>query len=125
MHLIFPVLWSKDRGSPYLFRITIYGDRNVVASGENVNQQVGRVQESDTASLLSFLRELNIGDDDIREIEDAVKAEPRITEGGFGPKVQAWMGRMTSKAASGAWNVSLDIAIKSLILALSDYYGID
>ena len=106
-----------------LFHINIYGDRNIVASGEQVNQRVNTVQEGNIDSLLSFLREFSIDDDDLGELEDAVSSEPIAPDGSYGPKVRAWLGGMISKAASSTWNVGLQTASKVLTDALNGYYG--
>ena len=45
-----------------LFNITMYGNQNTVASGENVNQTINTVQRGDKDSFLNFLRGLNIDD---------------------------------------------------------------
>ena len=106
-----------------LFNINIYGDRNIVASGEQVNQRVNIVQEGNIDSLLGFLREFNIDDDDLGELKDAVSSEPIASDGSYGPKVRAWLGGMISKAASSTWNVGLQTASKVLTDALNGYYG--
>ena len=79
-----------------LFHINIYGDRNVVASGEHVNQQVSTVQQGDVDSLLRFLREHSVGEDDLSELRDAVSSEPDAPDGRYGPRVRAWLGGMIS-----------------------------
>ena len=107
------------------FNINIQGDRNIVASGEIVNQKVKTVQKGDTDSLLNFLREHRIADDDIDEIKSAISAEPNAIDGRFGPRVRAWLGTMIEKAATGALNVSLNTAAQMLTQALNDYYGIN
>lgn len=106
-----------------LFYITIYGDRNIVASGEYVNQQVNPVQKGDIDSLLGCLRELQVDDDDLEELEGAVAVEPDAPGGGYGPKVRAWLGGMVSKAATGTWKVGVETASKVLTDALNGYYG--
>ena len=106
-----------------LFHINIYGDRNIVASGEQVNQKVKTVQRGDIDSLLEVLRQFNIGDDDLSELRDAVSAEPSAPGGSYGPKVQSWLGGMISKAATKVWNVGLETASKLLTDALNGYYG--
>ena len=106
-----------------LFHINIYGDRNVVASGEHVNQQVSTVQEGDVDFLLRFLREHSIGEDDLSELRDAVSSEPDAPDGRYGPRVRAWLGGMISKAASSTWKVGLETASKVLTDALNGYYG--
>ena len=106
-----------------IFINNIYGDRNVVASGTHVNQLVSTVKEGDRASLTRFLREHNVEDNDIGDLEDAISSEPTASKGCYGPKVRAWIGGMISKAASSAWDVSLETASKILIEALRGYYG--
>ena len=107
-----------------LFNFNIYGDRNIVASGEHVKQRVNTVQEGNIDSLLSFLRELNIDNNDLSELKDAVSSEPNAPDGRYGPRVRAWLGGMISKAASSTWNVGIEVASKMLTDALNGYYGI-
>lgn len=105
-----------------LFNFNIYGDRNVVATGENVNQHIDSVKKGDIDSLLSYLRELKIDDEGLSELKAAVSEEPAAPRGHYGPKVGAWLGRMMSKAATSAWNVGLETASKVLPDALNSYY---
>ena len=107
-----------------IFHITIYGDHNVVASGEQVNQRVKTVQEGDIDSLLMVLREFNISEDDLSELKNAVSAEPSAPGGSYGPRVRAWLGGMISKAATSIWNVGLETASKVLTDTLKGYYGL-
>ena len=106
-----------------LFNINIYGDRNIVASGEHVNQRVNSVQKGDIDSLLSFLSELNIDNSDLSELKDAVSSEPKALDGRYGPRVREWLGGMVSKAAFSTWKVGLETAPKVLTDALNGYYG--
>ncbi len=106
-----------------LFYMNIYGNHNIVASGENVNQEANLVQEGDVSSLLNHFRELNVSTDDLREIEHAVSQEKEALNGEFGPKVRAWIGGMVSKAASGTWKIGLDTASKVLMDSLRRFYG--
>ena len=103
--------------------INIYGDRNVVAGGAHVTQRVNTVESGALDSLLSFLREYNVHDDDISDLRDAISSEPTAHNGQYGPKVRAWLGGMISKAASNAWNVGLNTASRVLTEALRSYYG--
>ncbi len=107
-----------------LFYINIYGDGNIVASGEHVTQQVDLVERGDIESLLKFLRELNICSDDLKEIEDAISLEPNAVDSRYGPRVGAWLGGMISKAASRTWNIGVETASKMLTQALNNYYGL-
>lgn len=106
-----------------LFYINIYGDRNVVASGEHVTQQVNPVNKGDLESLLTRLRDLEVNEEDLRELEEAVKSEFDAPEGRLGPKVKEWLGGMISKAASSTWKVGVEFGSKVLTDALKSYYG--
>ena len=107
-----------------LFHINIYGNRNIVASGEHVTQQVDPVKKGDIDSLLNFLRELNLDHEDLSKIKDAVSSEPNASDGRYGPKVGAWLGVVISKAASRTWNIGVETASKALTEALNAYYGL-
>lgn len=107
-----------------LFRINIYGDHNVVASGESVHQQRVTVRHGDVTSLISYLRSLDVSLRDLGEIEEAVNSEPQVSGESFGSKVSAWIGQMVSKAASGLWSVGIQSASTLLNDALRKYYGI-
>ena len=108
-----------------IFNVTIYGNQNTVASGENVNQMIKTVQKGDTDSLLNFFRGLNLDDDDVREIAEAVSVEPNATDGRFGPRVRNWLGGMMEKMTSGALSVGVNTAATMLTQAINDYYGIN
>ncbi len=107
-----------------LFNVTIYGNQNTVASGESVNQTIKTVQKGDSESLLNFLRGLDLGDDDIREIAEAISVEPSATNGRFGPRVRSWLGGMMEKMASGALAVGSNATATMMTNALKDFYDI-
>ena len=106
-----------------LFNINIYGDRNIVAGGENVVQSANPVITGDIESLLVHLRALGIGDEELAELQEAVLSEPRASNGQVGPRVGEWIGRIASKAASGALNVGVEKALHVAMEALAAYYG--
>ena len=83
-----------------------------------------QVAKNDVESLLGYLRSLGIGEEDVEEIEGALREEPTASGGSFGPKVSAWLGRMISKAASGAMNMGTETAVTAFTQALNGYYGL-
>ena len=99
-----------------LFNVNIYGDNNVIASGENVRQKVTPVVKGDIGSLIHHFRELGIDDESLRELKDAVASEPSVQNGNFGPKARAWIGGMIEKVPPKAWEIGLD--------ALKSFYGL-
>ena len=108
-----------------LFNISIHGNQNTITSGENVNQTTNTVQQGGADSLLNYLRELNVDDDDIREIADAVSEEPTSIDGQFGPKVRSWLGGMMGKLTSGTLAVGINTTSTMLAQALNNFYGIN
>lgn len=103
--------------------VNIYGDRNVVAAGENVHQKINRINKGDAHSLLEHLRAYRISDEDINDLKEAVVSEPNATSSGFGPKVNAWLGKMTTKEISGTWQAGVSNASAMLVEAIQKFYG--
>lgn len=106
------------------FNTYIIGDQNNVASGENVNQTIRKIQKGDSESLLNFLRKLNLGDDDIREVEEAISIEPTATNGQFGPRVRGCLEGMMKRIASIAVTIGSNASANILTQAFQDFYGI-
>ena len=106
-----------------LFKVNVYGDNNYVASGENVIQSTEQVNEGDKNSLLDYLRSLEVSEEDVEKLSSALENESPSKKGEFGDKIKGWLGNMVSKAASGAWKVSLEAAPQLIIAALNKYYG--
>ena len=109
-----------------MVNLHIYGNNNVVATGEQVSQQVTTtIVKGDIASLLQQMREYGIGERDILELQDAVSSEPEaLPDGNYGAKVGAWLGNMLAKASTGVWDVGLETASEVLPKALKAFYGI-
>ena len=107
-----------------LFSINIYGDRNVVASGEKVHQEAMLVNVGDIESLVHHLRALGIGDDELDELRATVLSEPEAANGQLGSSVREWLGGIVSKAASGALDSGVGSVSKVVVDALMSYYGL-
>lgn len=93
--------------------------------GGTVSQTMSmHVQKGNWPSLEEYLRSIGLGGEDISDLKAAVEAEPAPSEGkGWGKQVSDWVGRMVSKAASGAWQVGLGVASNLLASAIKAYYG--
>ncbi|MDK2595430.1 hypothetical protein [Pseudoalteromonas obscura] len=85
------------------------------------------IKKQDFESLAAYLKtELNVGYGDISTLKAAIDAdqnEQKAVKGEFGPKVSEWIGTMVTKAASGAWGVSIATAGGFLANALTKFYG--
>ena len=106
-----------------IFYVNVYGNNNVVASGENVHQKAKVVNRGDIESLLSYFRELGANEEDLDELKDAIQSEPALSKGNYGPRVRQWIGGMVSKVASSTWKVGLNLTSKVLVDGLNSYYG--
>lgn len=108
-----------------IFNTTIHhGSMNLVGSATNssVTQSVG---SGDLESLSKALKEVGVPATEIHELQEAVRAEPVLKRGGaFGPRVAAWLGEAIKKAATGAWDVSINVAGDVLSKAICSYYGL-
>ncbi|MCZ7936653.1 hypothetical protein [Agrobacterium salinitolerans] len=104
---------------------TIHG--NVGVAGEANNSTVNFVvNQGSINDLRQQLIQHRVDEADIIDLEAALAAEPTIeADKRFGPRVAAWMGKMVGKAASGAWDVSVNVGSTLLSTLLLGYYGID
>lgn len=109
-----------------IFQTTIYGGIANVASTGNSTLISIVITPNDFQGLRSVLAARGIQAADLAELEQAVATEPAVqTPTQFGPKVGQWIAKMCGKAATGAWEISLNAAGELLATALSKYYGIN
>lgn len=92
-----------------------------------VTQQLSmEVKQNDLATLRQYLSANSVSKEDIKELEGAIEGDPAPPKkGAFGSGVSSWMGKMVAKAASGAWNASVDAAGTILGKALRGFYGME
>ncbi|MCO6178962.1 hypothetical protein [Ciceribacter sp. RN22] len=107
-----------------IYNTTIHGD-NAGPVGNNSGATINvTVNAGSIKDLRSVLAKEGVEEADLIELEAAVSSEPAIGQDKkFGPKVTVWLGKMVSKAGSGAWAVSLGAAGALLEKALLGYYG--
>jgi len=108
-----------------IFQTYVLGGQNVMASGTGFVQQAHtNVQENDIDSLLHYMRVLNVSDEDVDELREAIgEDETPPDRGTFGSRVAGWIGKMTQKSLEGAWMTSSNVGVQALIDAISRYYG--
>lgn len=106
-----------------IFNYTIQGDNNVIASGRNVGQSVNQaVAPHDLEALLRVARELHVPEEDVKDLQAAIKADKTPKKKELGPKVKEWFGKAMGKLASGAWQTTLQTAPAAILKALAAYY---
>jgi hypothetical protein len=108
-----------------IFNQTFHGPVANVASGHGI-EQTGtiNIQQGDFRTLAAFLKEKGVADDDLKDLEVAIKGDPPPTGKNFGKRVSAWMGKMMQKSAEGAWKVTTTVGANLLTKALEMHYGI-
>jgi hypothetical protein len=103
-----------------------HGNVANVASGHAI-EQTGtiNIQQGHFRTLATFLQDKGVSDQDIRDLETAIKADPHPDPKNktFGKRVSAWVGKMVTKSAEGAWKVGTDAASKLLVDAVKAHYG--
>ena len=108
--------------------ITIENFQGIIGdvSGSTVTQNLQMsVRKGDFTSLRAYLSEHGVDAEDIDDLERAINADPTPTSSAsFGGEVSAWVGKMVSKAATGAWQIGIGTAGGFLSKALGAYYGL-
>lgn len=92
--------------------------------GSQVTQALQmRIDIGDLQGLASYLKSQGVADTDIQELEEAIECDPApSSEEKLGARVSQWVGKMISKAASGAWAMSVQAASGLLTNAIWAYY---
>ena len=111
-----------------VFNTFISGNVQNVATGSSHVAQSGEftILPSDFSSLQRHLASLGVDAADIADLKSAIE-EDREREGQLtlGTRVQAWIGTMVGKAASGTWKVATSVAATVLGKALSKYFRLE
>lgn len=87
------------------------------------------VGQGDIEDLIRKLSKQGVQEDDLADLREAVSLEPRIApDGSLGQRISDWIGKMASKALSGAWPIGKSIGVgaasKLLSEAIISYYGL-
>ncbi|KIP15606.1 MULTISPECIES: hypothetical protein [Burkholderia] len=119
---------AKNIDAPAMFASAVFGDNTTVVIG-NSNQTTvtNSVSKGDFAALEKAFKDSGVNEADVDELRTAVTADDPdavVETRQFGPKVKAWMGKMSEKAISGAWSVGIAAGGKLLADSLGGYYGI-
>ena len=107
-----------------VFNTVIWGGSAQIAAGNQTikHDTVIKIIQNDFDSLRRFLSSLEVGEDSIRELREAIQEdEKNQKETAFGKRVQTWLGKMISKAAEGSWKIATSVAAHLLTMALMKY----
>jgi hypothetical protein len=101
-----------------------YGNLGNIFEGTIFQEINVSIQNKDLDSLLKYLGSKGIDLHDLEELKEAINNDPEPeNKNKFGEKVSKWFGKMVSKASSGAWQISVNIATQVITNALLRYYG--
>lgn len=106
-----------------LFVVNVYGNDNVIAAGRKIDQSLKKVINGDLKSLTKHFQDLGVAGEDIEALKNAIISDLSPVDDKPGMRVSQWIGRMVSKAATGVWKVSLEVAPKLIMEGLKAYYG--
>lgn len=108
-----------------IYNNTILGNVGVVGEAKNSSVNI-TVNHGSVSDLRKVLGEHGVDEADIIELEAALVDEPVVKDRTtFGPKVASWVGKMAGKAATGAWNVGINVGTTVIQSALLAYYGLN
>lgn len=108
-----------------IVNMTILGGAASVIGSANHSTINVQVNAGDWKSLERYLTAYGVGKSDLDELRAALEEEPQAAKGDhFASKVAGWMAGMVGKAATGAWEVGVNVASSVLTEALKGYYGL-
>lgn len=95
-------------------------NRSTVTQTSTVGTKPGDLQ-----ALIELLRQAQVPEPDLSNLQEAIKAEPKAKEDGvLGEKVGGWIGGMAQKAVTGVWGVAVEKGTALLSRAIRAYYGL-
>lgn len=117
---------SQERVSQ-VFQTFITGNvGNFAAGGDHIEQtSLSAVREGDLNSLKAYLTSIGVNHEDVRSLEEALAIDAAArSEKQIGERTGGWLGRLVSKASSGALEVSTSVASNVLAKAIGQYLGL-
>jgi len=119
---------AKGIDAPGMFAASIHGDNHTFIMGNgNVTSINNTVTKGDVTALAEAFKNSGVSDADVAELQDAVgldDSDAVAETKQFGPRVKAWMTKMSGKAIDGAWAIGIGAGGKLLADALHSYYGL-
>ena len=99
----------------------VSGSQNVIAAGTHFVQSAHlQVKEGDLEMLVRALESEGVPTEDTKELKTAIEADGIPEKKALGPKVAAWVGRMTTKAVEG----TIAVAPGLLVELVKKYYSL-
>lgn len=117
----------KEQAGALFQSVVIHGGQNVVGGGSQLAQTINQpsLSPQDIVALLEYVRGIEgVTEEDVVELQDAVEADEEPSEpGGFGSRVNAWLGKMATKSAESAAGTAAAQGVQYAAKALAQFYG--
>ena len=107
-----------------IFHTHIYGNRNAVNVGEEINNTRNEIRKGNLRSLVDYLRSEGIDNADLKDLEKAINSQGDSAKGELCHKVSAWIGNMVKKAVAGTSKIAAERAPEILVGALTKFFGV-
>jgi hypothetical protein len=118
---------AESVGANDIFRNAVFGDNATIVVGSGTIRDVtNSVTKGDVQSLLNELRKAGVKQEDLSDLEKAIKADESSTELAkqqWGPRVSGWIGAMIGKAGTTTWEITKATAAGILATAIAAFYG--
>ena len=113
-----------------IFNTYVHGGQNVIASGQDIIQHTvfspPDLSPGDLEALLDYMRELNLPEEDVAELQEALEEDEASSEPGeLGPQTTGWLGRLAMKGFEGASSGAVGQVVQHAGKAVAQYYGVD
>jgi hypothetical protein len=80
----------------------------------------------DLEALLDYVRKLNVAEEDVAELREALEEEEVPSEPGeLEPQTTGWLGKLAMKGFEGASSGATGQGVQYLGKAIAQFYGID
>ena len=106
--------------------ITTTGNNNIVNTGSHNTFNVNtNIDKGDVLELVQTLKKMNVSQDDIDEISEAILIDtPNYESKTLGKKTREWVAKMLAKTMDGTWDISTGLAAGLLTELFKSYFGL-
>jgi len=127
-HITFGAPKSEETNSEKVQQISqqiIYGNVTTAVAGGHGSQVSVVVNERDKDSLVQYLKEFGLPEDDATSLAEVLETEePESFEEPFGAKAKDWITSNIKKSINGTWKMGVSVATSVITEAAKKYYGL-
>jgi len=106
---------TNSEKAQQIYQQIIYGNVTTAVTGGHGSNIILSVRERDTGSLIKYLAESGMPEENATEIAEIMETEePTSAEEPFGERAKNWIASNIKKAAQGTWKIGVTVATKVL-----------